>query len=450
MVGRTRLARTGADVARGLGALVVPVTLVVGAPIGLVRFVGWPLPTVLPSADAISDAVTRVGVSDATVVKIVACVLWLAWAQLALSVGAEIVAVVRRRGAPAVPAVGAIRHLAASLVAGVVLLVSSPAVVGAVAPFPTAAAAAPRRAVPFLFEEAPVAAAPTPVTPTWTVRPRDTLWGIAEAALGRGERWAEIRRANVGREVAPGVTFTERTEVLQPGWTLVLPADAAAAPSRPTVVVVAGDSLSTIAARQLGDADRWPDLWHANEGRRFGDRTFRDPNLILPGWELDVPAPAPATEPAVALVPAADAVPAPDVVAPPVVTPAPDPAPSTVPPGPVATDVAAPAPPVPEAHEVRPGWVLPAGISGATLLATGVAGLVASRRRRRLRSTGPHHVVAPPDLALVPIEAAVRLGDDPVGMARGRRGAARPDGAAGAVGRRPGATRPRDGAAGRR
>ena len=74
------------DVVRGLAALAVLVALVIGVPIGLVLLVGWPLPTVLPSADAVADAVTRTGVSDRTVVKIVACVLWVAWAQVAFGV----------------------------------------------------------------------------------------------------------------------------------------------------------------------------------------------------------------------------------------------------------------------------------------------------------------------------------------------------------------------------
>ena len=67
---------------------------------------------------------------------------------------------------------------------------------------------------------------------TWIVQRRDTLWGIAHKALGRGERWREVASLNVGREVAPGVVFTGRSDVLRVGWRLVLPAAATTSPAR--------------------------------------------------------------------------------------------------------------------------------------------------------------------------------------------------------------------------
>ena len=95
--------RTAGDIARGLGALVCLVALVIGVPVGLVLLVGWPLPTGLPSSEAIADALARTGVSDRTVVKIVACVLWVAWVQLAAGVVAELFGLLRRRDLRAVP-----------------------------------------------------------------------------------------------------------------------------------------------------------------------------------------------------------------------------------------------------------------------------------------------------------------------------------------------------------
>ncbi|MGC4808733.1 BTAD domain-containing putative transcriptional regulator [Micromonospora sp. DT233] len=66
----------------------------------------------------------------------------------------------------------------------------------------------------------------------------------------------------------------------------------------PTYTVRRGDSLSRIAARTVGDADRWPEIYALNRGTDFPrGGTLRDPNLIFPGWVLDLPTDA-ATPPA--------------------------------------------------------------------------------------------------------------------------------------------------------
>lgn len=50
------------------------------------------------------------------------------------------------------------------------------------------------------------------------------------------------------------------------------------------------DSLWRIAERELGDGTRWPGLYEANKGKTQSDgRVLRDPNLIYPGWVLDLP-----------------------------------------------------------------------------------------------------------------------------------------------------------------
>lgn len=58
---------------------------------------------------------------------------------------------------------------------------------------------------------------------------------------------------------------------------------AAAAATR-TYTVVAGDSLSKIAQRELGDASRWREIHEANRD------TIKDPDLIHPGQVLKIPA----------------------------------------------------------------------------------------------------------------------------------------------------------------
>ncbi|MCW3820370.1 LysM peptidoglycan-binding domain-containing protein [Micromonospora sp. DR5-3] len=68
--------------------------------------------------------------------------------------------------------------------------------------------------------------------PTYTVRRGDSLCRIAERTLGDGDRWPEIFALNRGTHF-PGVGGTLRDpNVIYPGWTLALPADAIP-PSRP-------------------------------------------------------------------------------------------------------------------------------------------------------------------------------------------------------------------------
>lgn len=50
-----------------------------------------------------------------------------------------------------------------------------------------------------------------------------------------------------------------------------------------TYVVVKGDSLSKIAAREYGDANKWRTIYEANKD------LISDPDLIYPGQQLKIP-----------------------------------------------------------------------------------------------------------------------------------------------------------------
>jgi nucleoid-associated protein YgaU len=50
-----------------------------------------------------------------------------------------------------------------------------------------------------------------------------------------------------------------------------------------TYVVVKGDSLSKIAKREYGDANKWRTIYEANKD------LISDPNLIYPGQALKIP-----------------------------------------------------------------------------------------------------------------------------------------------------------------
>jgi len=53
--------------------------------------------------------------------------------------------------------------------------------------------------------------------------------------------------------------------------------------SSTTYIVVKGDSLSKIAKREYGDANKWRTIYEANKD------LIKDPDLIYPGQELKIP-----------------------------------------------------------------------------------------------------------------------------------------------------------------
>ncbi|WP_158412490.1 LysM peptidoglycan-binding domain-containing protein [Ilumatobacter nonamiensis] len=300
----------------------------------------------------------------------------------------------------------------------------------------------------------------------------------------------EILDRNLDNEMNDGQRFTNPA-LIQPGWVLELPpgvgvpatslADVTDAPDMnidddPTPVrgiprldvdpsadgddedaseanghvaymVVEGDTLSGIAGDHRGGADEWPAIWEENRGTDMGDgRTFDDPNLIVPGWELDIPQPAtaPETEPEPAGDEAApseptpvdrddpvdpgshqappprtehadrsraDATPSADEASPPTTTSDSEWAPASTtqttnsPTTPESTASTSSVPvsggngeaggrATPEAD--APRAPSPIRIEHAALLAAGILTLVGVRRRRALRSALPHSRIPPP------------------------------------------------------
>jgi LysM repeat protein len=142
---------------------------------------------------------------------------------------------------------------------------------------------------------AAVRTAPTDTgsSPIWTVTKGDTLWGIAEQALGDPLRYPQIADLNEGR-IQPDGRVLRSDDFLLPGWQLRLPADAHLPESRAAqpadhpgpleaVVVEPGDTLSQISLDTLGDANEYAALARANG--------IADPDLIYPGQIIRIPAP---------------------------------------------------------------------------------------------------------------------------------------------------------------
>ena len=325
---------------RGFSALVTTVGLLVGVPIGLIVLVGWPLPTSIPTADALSRAM-QLGISDQFVVNTLAVVLWIAWAQLALALVSQTITAVRERGRVHVPVAPGIQAFAARLVTGIILLFGplQPARAGAAPmPVPVVADAQPVISQPVddVIDLRPLTLARTPTperTDTSTsgttviVQRHDSYWAIAERTLGDGLRWREIHDLNVGRVMDDGHVIVTGDDTLRAGWELAIPERSSdpmpirairAVPDsgdeQPVdeedvseqVVVESGDNLWYLAEDQVAaDLERvpepaevtpyWSEVIEANHDR-FVEPD--NPSLILPGQVLVMPATGYAIPPA--------------------------------------------------------------------------------------------------------------------------------------------------------
>lgn len=318
-------------VTRLLGAVValaVLAALLIGVPWGLWHYIGWPLPTHIPSRDEI-EATLLNPLSVTLLLNILACIAWPTWLVFAVDV-ARCVPDALRGVRPT--ATGPIHAAAGVLVAAVLL--------GLVAQRSPSPSAAPSITTPARAPATPVATqtiGPAPIKPVAFATAVDSQTPKAEAESS--------------------------TVTIQPPRNGVY------------------DSLSRAAQRSLGDGNRWPELFLANQGRVQADgRALTDPNLVYPGWVLVLPEHAPASGP------------------PPASTPGPQtPAPTQ----PLPNDHRSPAPtpqqhPTPAPQHSSPvstttntGVALITGGFVAASLASAVAATMLILRRRRRRAYRP-------------------------------------------------------------
>ncbi|ABS04589.1 LysM peptidoglycan-binding domain-containing protein [Kineococcus radiotolerans] len=242
-VAPSRRERAG-EVLRGLAAALVLLAVLAGVPLALVELVGNPLPDT-PPARAWLDA----ELSASAVLDVLAVVLWLVWAHFVVCVLAETRAWIAGGGARAVPGGGANQLLAQRLVAAVLLLASGAVWVPGTVPLLDAVAVSAPAPAPSAGAEAgaarasavPAPAGSTAPDPGWAAarsgepvvhvvqppqgRHHDCLWDIAERTLGDPLRYHEIFELNKDRVQPDGSRLVD-ADLIRPGWTLLLPADA--------------------------------------------------------------------------------------------------------------------------------------------------------------------------------------------------------------------------------
>jgi len=326
---RTHAARPGqrprhraGTLVRGVSAAVVLLALLFGVPAGLIVVAPLHLPDALPTWTQMGAALTRPD-DGRLLLGALALVAWGAWAVFALSVVLEALASLRNVRAPHLPGLGPAQRIAAGLVAAVSLAVVGPAlsIASAAAAQPGAVQVLvrpPTAQLVGLVEGSPQPTAhssaasgrPGRVDPQLkevTVREGDSLWFLAERHLGAGERYPEIVELNLGRTQPDGRALSD-AHWIEPGWHLLMPADAVDLPTdQPSdvslqtalggqIVVAPGDTLWDVAAEHLGDGSRYPEIVALNAGvpQPDGD-TLTNPDLIRPGWILTLPSAAAGT-----------------------------------------------------------------------------------------------------------------------------------------------------------
>ncbi|ANS79095.1 putative integral membrane protein [Serinicoccus hydrothermalis] len=247
--------RTERSVGKGVAALLGLLVLVVGVPVGLVLWVGNPLPTSAPTMEWLTAPVTAQALID-----IVAVLVWLVWAHFVVCLLAEWRAVRAGRLPGMVPAGGGSQLVARRLIAGVLLLAGTATMTGQApgqsgAPVASVVSTAPAGdsaqqgsqgglalGSEGTGDQSPgtgadeqdrvdaEAGASVKVTKFYEVKPpagrnHDTLWDIADRTMGDPFRYKEIYQLNKDR-VQPDGRKLQDADLIQSGWQLVMPADA--------------------------------------------------------------------------------------------------------------------------------------------------------------------------------------------------------------------------------
>ncbi|HZO68248.1 MAG TPA: hypothetical protein VFB74_24890 [Kribbellaceae bacterium] len=237
------------DWLKGLASLIAILAIVGGVPYLLVTLFGAPWPSRVPDRDFLFNQL-----DSEAVLKIIACVIWLAWLHFVVCLVTEAFAERRGRGLPPqVPLGGGSQTLARRLISGVVLLAGTASVT-----VPVAQAVS----MPGISTQASVG-----------------------TSVSRGTQSQPGMQVEPASKVIPGVTGVrtnndDRGQIVK--YTEVRPPDGRNY-----------DCLWDIAERYLGDGRRYKEIHELNKGKLQPDgRRLSNPDLIMPGWQVRLPADA--------------------------------------------------------------------------------------------------------------------------------------------------------------
>ncbi len=305
------------------GKGIIALAALVGAGVALGFVLWWlngppQLPTSAPDWDRISRTLTGSDVPYEDVIYIATGLGWLALGYLGLTVALRVVLGAADRltdgsawarialGLSDLVTLPVVRRSVDGALAGVIFLAvwlrtsavleagASSGVIAAVSGVPQSA---PMYGVAAMQPCPPVREAiaeppPPNCAVSYTVVEGDNLWDISRRFYGDGTQYVVIFRVNEGRVMITGEPFTN-PRLIRPGWVLDVPLpgyNVWTAGGHVMYRVRPDDSLWRIAESLLGDGFRWTEIWELNQGQAMSDgRRFTDPDLIYPGWVLELP-----------------------------------------------------------------------------------------------------------------------------------------------------------------
>lgn len=444
-----------------LGVLAI-LALLAGVPVVLVAIGANPVPNRLPTWQQAWDALSSP--DDGRLLLVVFALLaWAAWLFLAVAVLVEIGSRLRGVSAPRLPGLTLPQGAARSLVSVAALLFTTLPITAQLAnaapPTPPISAGTSPHATQTSQPNAAAAkatkaerTAPEQRTITHTVRPGETLWSIAEQHLGDGAHYKQIADLNYQHRQPDGAKLTN-SHWIRPGWQLKVPApdkptpDQDSSKDKSSYTVKPGDTLWKLADDKLGDGDRYVKIVQASRNleQPGGDR-LTDPDEIRPGWQLNIPAgpaadsdaknsradrapkasndrpsvPAPPSkQPQRPFQPPATT---PPTTAPPSTPPASTPSATATQQPTQTTQPTAPAqttatnPQQTSTEDDADDWVVRTAGGVGAVLAVGVLGLVATRRRAQQRRRGPGQTLPMPAPAAAAAEQNLRVTADPLSV----------------------------------
>lgn len=303
-------------------SLIVVLFIILGIPALLIT-----ISNPLAALDTVGGSIASIDGSITFLLQVfIPLIAWVGWASLVIPIITETIARARRVDAVQLPGILRVQQNVAAVLIG--LIFASGAGFSNAVAVEAASSAAPAPVATSVSAPATVQAqlaAPSASEirqasqsgPSYMVNGSQTLWGIAEATLGDGNRWNEIFVLNQNVVQNDGQALTSPDQWLNDGWVLTLPQDAKIPQlvhPEQSVTIQPGDTLSEIALEHYGDLEAYHFIAGEASNHVQPDGTMiQDADLIQPGWQFTMPgataAPSSAPSSESSVPPAASTVP---------------------------------------------------------------------------------------------------------------------------------------------